>query len=503
MNLTESKSSSHVNLLAKQFDRQSSTVTSSTSTSQIKKSQSTSSVVISKRGFKPSDRYDPHKREFLTTLSQKLWHVSLDESTQRDSKPIDLEKLFTPASDSGEATPSRNRKMYASSSFYSPIHPTVEDQVELARRISSSLSDISNKQSKGQSMYVNRMKRSVKWVHGGDDKNESQANGVNSTIDDPSLPTFKIPNIGPKEMKLNPPSTKSPLKLVMNPHGQLQDINSLVKQGLNVQTPLSPELCFDLVRDLNTTKGKGAELFAKRRKKSEKWVVDENTVKQSSSLSTTTTTTNIHQQVTQVSASEKTYIQSNQQREQQLQKLNEIKERFSQPRVKLIKSPWEAALETGSVDTAFVETGPIFPDPKNISSWTPKLNETLPAVQTSQQKTDFSKLQGASKSDLYKPNIPRGWSSSQSQQLTYGSTSPLPPASSQVYSQPEPAALSTPYASRITPTSLPGPARYLDYKSMNNYNTAPRGWKQNLDYYRPVTFTPSSKLPEGIHYTDY
>ena len=57
--------------------------------------------------------------------------------------------------------------MYASSSFYSPIHPTVEDQVELARRISSSLSDISNKQSKGQSMYVNRMKRSVKWVHGG------------------------------------------------------------------------------------------------------------------------------------------------------------------------------------------------------------------------------------------------------------------------------------------------------------------------------------------------
>lgn len=129
-----------------------------------------------------------------------------DESSQRDSKPIDLEKLFTPASDSGELTPSRNSKclllwqrrsfsrnsrpfgleltrilsgcrlpfsrtfsgkMYASSSFYSPIHPTVEDQVELARRISSSLCDISNKQSKGQSMYVNRMKRSVKWVHGG------------------------------------------------------------------------------------------------------------------------------------------------------------------------------------------------------------------------------------------------------------------------------------------------------------------------------------------------
>lgn len=59
--------------------------------------------------------------------------------------------------------------MFASSAFYEKgFHPTVEDQVELARRISSSLSDISNKQSKGQSMYVNRKKRSVKWVHEGE-----------------------------------------------------------------------------------------------------------------------------------------------------------------------------------------------------------------------------------------------------------------------------------------------------------------------------------------------
>lgn len=60
-------------------------------------------------------------------------------------------------------------KMFASSSFYAKgLHPTVEDQVELARRISSSLSDISNKSSKGQAMYVNRKKRSVKWVHESD-----------------------------------------------------------------------------------------------------------------------------------------------------------------------------------------------------------------------------------------------------------------------------------------------------------------------------------------------
>lgn len=64
-------------------------------------------------------------------------------------------------------------KLFASSSFYSPtIHPTVEDQVELARRISHSLSDSHNQQSKGQSMYVNRKKRSVKWIH--DDGHEEE-----------------------------------------------------------------------------------------------------------------------------------------------------------------------------------------------------------------------------------------------------------------------------------------------------------------------------------------
>lgn len=62
----------------------------------------------------------------------------------------------------------RQGKLFSSSSFYTAgLHPTVEDQVELARRISHSLSDMSNQTSKGQTMYVNRKKRSVKWVHEG------------------------------------------------------------------------------------------------------------------------------------------------------------------------------------------------------------------------------------------------------------------------------------------------------------------------------------------------
>lgn len=41
-----------------------------------KSSSSVNSTLITKRGFKPSDMYDPQKKEFLTNLSYKLFPVS-------------------------------------------------------------------------------------------------------------------------------------------------------------------------------------------------------------------------------------------------------------------------------------------------------------------------------------------------------------------------------------------------------------------------------------------
>jgi hypothetical protein len=44
----------------------------------------------------------------------------------------------------------------------------------------------------------------------------------------------------------------------MDPRGQVQDLNSLRRQGYNIEPgSLSPEVAFDLVRDLNAPKGKG------------------------------------------------------------------------------------------------------------------------------------------------------------------------------------------------------------------------------------------------------
>ncbi|XP_076239961.1 uncharacterized protein LOC143182664 [Calliopsis andreniformis] len=216
----------------------------------LQRSVSADNVVIRSRGFKPSDRHDPVKRNFLEHLTSKILHFDMESN---ESGPVNLQKLLTPAQDSQGIMQSKNRKMFASSYFYAPTHPTVEDQVELARRISHSLSDVKNMKSKGQSMYVNRKKRSVKWIHDG--------NGLEDA-EEPSTPVHR---------------DKVPLKCMMNPHGKVLDIHGIQALGeeVNIEPmPKNPEKLFDIVRDLNNQRGRGAEIFAKRRKRSEKWVVD-------------------------------------------------------------------------------------------------------------------------------------------------------------------------------------------------------------------------------------
>ncbi|XP_070074225.1 interaptin isoform X3 [Drosophila takahashii] len=262
------------------------------------------------------------------------------------SKTVDLRKIFTPATDATEILP-KNRKLYASSAFYSPtLHPTVEDQVELARRISHSLSDISNQTSKGQSMYVNRKKRSDKWVHEGRSPgNECSNDAINPYKENSeSNSTLELTKL-----------EKIPLKLIMNPNGKVRDYNSL-KELINVETGLlSPDNCAELITALQLHQGRGAELFAKRRRKADNWIVDE-THSGTQNPPSGIPDYQQYQQRPVISPNIlPAYSDAGKHRVQLNIHQNQLIEKYSKPGVQVVQSPWEAALQTGSASSAFVE----------------------------------------------------------------------------------------------------------------------------------------------------
>ncbi|KAL4712530.1 hypothetical protein ACJJTC_007546 [Scirpophaga incertulas] len=211
----------------------------------VKSSSSVNSSLITKRGFKPSDMFDPQKREFLTNLSYKLFPVSWENIENKPflvgEKEVDLNKIFTPAPDAEEHMIKKDRKFektFASSAFYVPgIHPTVKEQMDLARAISRSLSDSSNHMSRGQNMYVNRKKRSVKWVHEGRGRNTS------NTCSTPTpVANHDTPYRPPSSLRNQKTYPKSALKNSTLPKMEPFPVSppTISVQNIDIPVPLAP-----------------------------------------------------------------------------------------------------------------------------------------------------------------------------------------------------------------------------------------------------------------------
>lgn len=82
---------------------------------------------------------------------------------------------------------------------------------------------------------------------------------------------------------------KPPMKLLMSSKG-VQDFHQVQEHYENLmnQTPPNPEVS-KIVSEISSPTGKGAELFAKRKKRMDKFIVDETTVQKSQQTSMTST----------------------------------------------------------------------------------------------------------------------------------------------------------------------------------------------------------------------
>merc|ERR1719285_82227 len=210
----------------------------------------------------------PSRNEFIqngfsdfsaSSTTQQVLNGSFEEtgSVQGSSSSSSLlQKIMTPANneyDSGSLKRRDPRKMFTDSSFYSAKHhPTVADQVEMAHKLSSAMFNEKNKSTKGQQMFLSRVQNA----------------GEEEQLDhgDPN----KMPN----------------LKHVMNPEGRMTEWEDVTKEDLpNAEMMAAhaapiPNTPDPIAESLLAEAGKGGELFAKRRKRAENWVVDEASIGQ-------------------------------------------------------------------------------------------------------------------------------------------------------------------------------------------------------------------------------
>ncbi|CAL1285366.1 unnamed protein product [Larinioides sclopetarius] len=348
----------------------------------------------------------------------------------------------------GSTIITKKKKMFSSSSFYEEagaVYPTLEEQVEMARKIADSLADDSNKKSKGSNMFYKRLKKSSKWIHEGPEPSDESCPGT------PEVQGVEPPTPDISQVPFRPSKGPSKLKLVLDPR-HTQDVTALRSSGLSISehNVVSPEVCHGLVKDLHSPIGKGAALFAKRKKKSEEWVVDEEKVKAMLREN--------ERKITPIS---------------QPMSYNQYST-FSRQDVKLVKSPWEAAMENpyGFCDSAFARVDPDqLADTVIKAAEVKRRNSNTPTVSRS-----TSRLEGcmsppippvtpaAAQYDIYHAKAPRGWMSTER---------PIEPSS--VYQAPESYAPlgSIPETSSKFQNGFPTPKKM----TFQNFNTVPRQWK--------------------------
>ncbi|XP_061181934.1 uncharacterized protein LOC133190365 isoform X2 [Saccostrea echinata] len=259
------------------------------------------------------------------------------------TRTYSLESDIPGTPDTGSTGARRRKKIFSDSAFYddpTAHYPTVEEQVDLCKKIAKSLTSAANRRARGARMFAKRKRKSSKWIHDGVLYHGSSSAGDVADLRDldselseseggnKPLFQFRIPNLASR-VNYNDDHKMS---LSKDEFERLRLSSNKVDHS-----SVSPTQCQSLVADLQSTRNRGAKLFQKRAARSEKWVIDE----------------------------------SNAQKPAPQPRLNEI---LTVTSPKPAVSPWEAAMENplGYVDKAFDHLDSRSkPRPKSVPQFQP------------------------------------------------------------------------------------------------------------------------------------
>ncbi|CAD5123077.1 DgyrCDS11455 [Dimorphilus gyrociliatus] len=206
-------------------------------------------------------------------------------------------------SDDGRSSPEsamRRKKIFADSAFYDDDqhkYPTIEEQIKMARRVAMSLTAPINNKARGHRMFVKRQQRSEKWTYSGGELHEKKEFDSDSHhfMQQPWEKTWSNIERSSDETPLNfgeipvaPPLPANAWRAPVLPVGKGKEKESALSaeefermrllEQKNTHDSINPQMCFNLAAALKSSKGKGGQIFAKRKARADKYIVDESNV---------------------------------------------------------------------------------------------------------------------------------------------------------------------------------------------------------------------------------
>lgn len=196
-------------------------------------------------------------------------------------------------------------KRYADSSFFRTpynTYPTIDDQKNMARKIASILQGGDPTQ-KGSTKFEKQRQRAEKYTIEGEPSPPTTHSyrPLRPLQTHESLYSSATPIPNCIKHSLEEAQYINPLRYVGAPeefkqiHMQVRKEDEPRRLSMTARlieehvthTNVPPQAAMNLVADLNSSGGKGAALFQKRKARSEKWIIDENNVKKQTYQPTT------------------------------------------------------------------------------------------------------------------------------------------------------------------------------------------------------------------------